>query len=79
MRTTTHRVAFGQRLRELRLSAGWPSQEAFAHHIGMDRTYVSGIERGARNPTLDVIVRLADGLEVHPSVLLATLAGPGGK
>jgi len=72
-------MAFGQRVRELRLSAGWPSQEGFAHHVGMDRTYVSGIERGARNPTLDVIVRLADGLEVHPSVLLETLPWPAPK
>lgn len=71
-----HRRAFGDRLRTLRLAAGWTSQESFAHHVGMDRTYISGLERGVRNPTLDVIVRLAGGVEVHPSELLATLAGP---
>lgn len=76
MSTATHRTAFGLRLRELRLESGWSSQEDFAHHVGMDRTYVSGIERGRRNPTLDVIVRLASGLEVHPTALMATLPGP---
>ncbi|MFT4189120.1 MAG: helix-turn-helix transcriptional regulator [Aeromicrobium sp.] len=65
-----HRVAFGSRLRELRKAHGWTSQEAFAHHVGLDRTYVSGIERGRRNPTLDIIVKLASGLGVPPAELL---------
>jgi len=77
MSTATHRLAFGRRLRELRIRAGWSSQEDFANHIGIDRTYVSGIERGRRNPTLDVIVRLATGLEVRPAALLETLPGSG--
>ena len=64
-------------MRELRIRAGWSSQEDFANHIGIDRTYVSGIERGRRNPTLDVIVRLATGLEVRPAALLETLPGSG--
>lgn len=41
------------------------SQEAFAHKAGLDRTYVSGVERGRRNPTLEVLYRLADALEVE--------------
>lgn len=65
--------AFGDHLRGLRIAAGWASQETFAHHVGMDRTYISGLERGRRNPTLDVIVRLAWGLNVRPAELLATL------
>ena len=65
-----HRRHFGARVRELRQSQGWTSQESFAHHLSMDRTYVSGIERGTRNPTLDVIVRIAQGLNVPPSALL---------
>ena len=40
---------------------------------GLDRTYISGIERARRNPTLDVIVRLAHALEVRPSDLLANM------
>lgn len=73
MNIPTHRRAFGEHLRELRQSHGWTSQEAFAHHVGLDRTYISGIERGRRNPTLDIIVKLANGLEVPPGELLATL------
>lgn len=72
-----HRRAFGERLRALRQDQGWVSQEAFAHHVGLDRTYVSGIERGRRNPTLDVIVRFARGLDVPPATLLSTIDQSG--
>lgn len=73
MTTPEHRIAFGVRLRDLRQQHGWTSQEAFAHHVGLDRTYISGLERGSRNPTLDVIVKLAHGLDVKPAELLATI------
>ena len=63
-----HRRAFGKRVRELRSRQGW-SQEDFSHHIGLDRTYVSGIERGVRNPTLDVLYKLAHGLGVKVAEL----------
>lgn len=68
-----HRRAFGDRLRELRQETHWASQEDFAHHAGIDRTYISGLERGVRNPTLDVIVKLARGLGVAPAELLSTV------
>lgn len=55
------KVFFGQRVKKLRLEAGM-SQEAFADRCGLDRTYISGIERGVRNPTLEVIGRIAEGL-----------------
>ena len=54
---------FGQRLRELRLERGW-SQEELAHRAGKHWTYIGGIERGERNPTLVVIADLARGLRV---------------
>ncbi|WP_372712396.1 helix-turn-helix domain-containing protein [Azospirillum argentinense] len=38
----------------------------------MHRTYISGIERGARNPTVTVLKELADALGVPPGVLLDT-------
>lgn len=63
-----YRRAFGQHIKELRRRAGW-SQEAFAHHIGIDRTCMSGIERGVRNPTLDVPYKLAHGLGVEVAEL----------
>ncbi|MFP1774155.1 helix-turn-helix domain-containing protein [Lonsdalea quercina] len=61
-------VRFGQRVKTLRLQAGL-SQEAFADKCGLDRTYISGIERGVRNPTLEVIGVIADGLGIELAVL----------
>lgn len=61
-------VRFGQRVRQLRTELGL-SQEAFADKCGLDRTYISGIERGVRNPTLEVIAVIADGLEIRLNIL----------
>lgn len=61
---TPLRVTFGQRLRELRLARGM-SQEAFADHCGFARSYMSRLERGTGNPSLDAIQTLADALEVE--------------
>lgn len=71
MQIPVHRARFGERLRALRQAAEWTSQEEFAHHVGLDRTYVSGLERGRRNPTLDVLVKLAQGLEIGVDELVA--------
>lgn len=46
------------------------SQEEFGLKFGIDRTYVSGIERGVRNPTLEVVAKLAKALDVEPFELL---------
>lgn len=48
------------------------SQEDLASRADLDRTYVSGIERGARNPTLKIIDRIARALGVEPEVIFAT-------
>jgi len=40
--------------------------------VDLERSYVSGIERGVRNPTLKVIIRLAKALSTKPSKLLAS-------
>lgn len=40
------------------------SQENFANEHGIDRTYISGIERGIRNPTIIVVERIAQALKV---------------
>ncbi len=63
------RVLFGKRLRRIRVRKGW-SQEELAHRAGVDRTYVSGIERGIRNPSLINICKLADTLGVKPATLM---------
>lgn len=64
-------IKFGQRVRNLRKDKGF-SQESFADHAGIHRTYMGGIERGERNPTLTTICRLAKALDVSPSNLLET-------
>ncbi|HCD4846929.1 TPA: helix-turn-helix transcriptional regulator, partial [Enterobacter hormaechei] len=61
-------IKFGKRVRELRKERGW-SQEEFADRCGLDRTYVSGIERGVRNPTLEVIGMISSGLNVEIYIL----------
>lgn len=61
-------VKFGKRVRELRKERGW-SQEEFADRCGLDRTYVSGIERGVRNPTLQIVGSISKALNVEISVL----------
>lgn len=52
----------GQNIRKLRDAKGW-SQEDFADKIGIHRTYISGIERGVRNPTIRVLDKIAKTLE----------------
>ena len=52
------KITFGRRLRELREASGL-SQELLAHEAGLDRTYISSIERGQRNISLENIERLA--------------------
>lgn len=54
---------FGQRIKELRISAGL-SQEKFALSIEMDRTYYASVEAGRRNIALQNIKKIADGLDV---------------
>lgn len=62
------RQRFGQRFRQLRLASGL-SQEAFADHAFMARSYLSRLERGMANPSLDAIEGLAKALGVDPKEL----------
>lgn len=57
------RTNFGERVRELRKAAGL-SQEAFADKCGFARSYMSRVERGAANCSLDAIEVFAAGLNV---------------
>lgn len=56
-------------LRKCRVEKGL-SQEKLAVDAGLDRTYVSGLERGAENPTVAVLDKLAEALSIHISDLL---------
>ena len=48
------------------------SQEALAFEADLHRTYVSGVERGIRNPTVLIVSRLAEALGIEPYKLLET-------
>ena len=63
-----HRRAFGDRVQTLRHEHNW-TQERLAERAELHRSYVAGIESGARNPTLDVIVKLAHAFHVSPAAL----------
>lgn len=64
--------AFGAWVRELRQRKTL-TQTDVAQRAGISLTYVSEIERGVRNPTLAVVVRLARALDASPSQLVARL------
>lgn len=66
------RAALGVRVRELRERAGW-SQEHLAARVELHVTYVSGIERGRRNPGLNILGQIAKGLRISLSTLVADL------
>jgi transcriptional regulator with XRE-family HTH domain len=61
--TTDIRTRFGKHLRELRTIKGY-SQERLAEKASLHFTYIGGIERGERNPTLINIEKLADALSI---------------
>jgi transcriptional regulator with XRE-family HTH domain len=63
------RARLARNLRQYRLARAW-SQEDFADRAGLHRTYVSDLERGARNPTIAVVDKLARALEVSCGDLL---------
>lgn len=63
------REILANNIRELRLSKQL-SQEELADICGLHRTYISDIERGNRNVSIDNIEKIAKGLDVDPSVLL---------
>lgn len=63
--------AVGAAVRGRRLELGL-SQEELGYRAKLDRTYVSGVERGVRNPTVGSLRRIADALETSASALFQT-------
>lgn len=61
--------AFGCSLRKMRTAKGL-SQERLAHECRLDRTYISLLERGQRQPTLSTIFRISEGLDIKPETLI---------
>lgn len=64
------RIRVGRNVRRLRLVKQGLSQEKLAVDAEIDLTYLGGIERGRRNPSLLVMVRIAEALGVEVTDLL---------
>jgi transcriptional regulator with XRE-family HTH domain len=72
MANSNIRMAFGKRVRELRLNRGY-SQETFADAANLHRTYIGSIERGEQNVSIDNIDKLAKSLKTSISDLFKGL------
>ena len=70
------RQVVGTNINRLRVAKGITQEEA-AHRADIDLTYWGGIERGRRNPSLLVLVRIAQTLSISPVELLRTDRSPG--
>ena len=62
--------AFGDLIRKIRQKKGL-SQEALALEAGLDRTFISLLERGSRQPSLTTILKIAKVLEISASTLIS--------
>lgn len=69
MARTSAAQKLGKKIRTLRLEKSL-SQEKLGEITGLDRTYISGIERGVRNPSLKNVEKLAKALDVKVSALI---------
>lgn len=57
--------AVGKRIKVVRQQSGL-TQDQLAEQVELSPKYISGIERGVENPTMDILIRLAKALEVEP-------------
>ena len=67
---------FGHNVRRIRTEAGL-SQEELAYRAKLHRTYISSIERGQRNVSVENIFAIADALKVPPGDLLNPVGSKG--
>lgn len=70
--STDIRVQFGDRIRALRQERGW-TQVEMADFLAMDRSYLSEIENGKKDPSLTMLKVIAEGLSISISKLTADL------
>lgn len=63
------RESFAQSVRQRRKENGW-SQERLAEEAALHRTYISGVERGTRNVSIDNIEKIGRALGADPADLL---------
>lgn len=72
------KVRFGRNVKALRKATGL-SQDEFADKAAIHRTFMSGIERGKRAPTIIIVERLASALGVDPGALFADVDPPSNE
>jgi transcriptional regulator with XRE-family HTH domain len=72
------RVALGRRIRELRQSKGW-SQEEFAAHAHIHRTFAGSLERGEKNLSFNALVLIARCFGITTAELLDGVEGADAK
>jgi len=75
---SVRQVAFGDRVRQHRQRLGW-SQETLAYEADINRTYIASLEAGRRNPSLDLMARLAAALGVDLGELVKGLQAKKGR
>ncbi len=66
------RKMFGQRLKNARVAAGYPSAQQFAFALGMEPHAYRKYERGHAEPSFETLIRMCDLLKVNVSALLPT-------
>ena len=64
--------AFGEALREIRRIRGISQMDLYTAS-GIDRTYISAVERGIQSPTIRMIARFSKYLKVRPSELVSRM------
>jgi transcriptional regulator with XRE-family HTH domain len=67
---STLRKRLGKAIRRLRADKGY-SQESFASHVKVHRTFMGAVERGEQNLSLDSLEKIARGLGITAAALLA--------
>jgi transcriptional regulator with XRE-family HTH domain len=72
MKTDPILLALGKNVSDLRKEQGL-TQEKLAERSGLDSTYISGIERGVRNPSFKSLVSLASGFGISVSEMCAAV------
>jgi len=66
-------VVLGKNVRKYRKLRGL-TQEQLALDAEMERSYVSDLERGTRNPSVKAVARLAEALNIEPHLLLMSIS-----
>ena len=66
------KIVIGQRIKAHRIELNL-SQEGFADKCGIDRTYVSSIEQGKRNLSIEVLIKITTALGIKASDLLKNI------